>query len=541
MIYTIGFPQLFIRIIFLIVTFNPSTLCMMISRILSAGAAVLPLLAAGSDSGTPAGRPNVLFISIDDLRPELGCYGVKEIRTPNLDRLARAGVLFTRAYCQDAVSAPSRASVMTGYRPDKSMVWTLREKFRVQRPEVVTMPQYFKKYGYHTVSIGKIFHNHMPDSVSFDEPDLRPAAYLTKNMIDRDAESFYFDEEINRELDSVHLERLRKNPKAYAGGWAYGRATEIADCGDEELYDGAQTVLALETLKRLKDRDEPFYLALGYFRPHLPFVAPRKYWEMYDPDALPLAPNPYHPKNSPPMAPGGTYELGGCYDLEGRVDINAEKQPEEIARLLKHGYYASVSYVDACLGKLMKGLEEMGLAENTIIVIWGDHGWKLGENGGWCKQTNYQIDTRVPLLILAPGIQGKGQKCDRLTELVDLYPTVCDLAGLPVDPELQGTSLVPLLNHPDLLWKDHAFGQFQHALGQGRERKFYMGYSMTTERYHLVEWYLWDDLNKVKKEFAARELYDLKIDPQENNNVAAEPGYQNEVARLSEKLIKEWR
>jgi iduronate 2-sulfatase len=513
---------------------------MMLIRYLSAGAAILPLLAAGSNTDTPARKPNILFIAFDDLRPELGCYGVKNIQTPNLDRLARQGVMFTRAYCQDAVSAPSRASIMTGYRPDSSLVWTLREKFRIQRPDVVTMPQYFRKFGYHTVSIGKIFHNHMPDSVSFDEPDLRPAPYKTAEMVDRDAESFYYDEGINKELDSVHLARLAKNPKAYAGGWAYGRATEIADCQDDELYDGAQTDLALETLKRLKDRDEPFYLALGYFRPHLPFVAPRKYWELYDRNTIPMAPNPYHPKNSPPMAPGGTYELGGCYDLEGRVDINAEKQPDDIARLLKHGYYASVSYVDACFGKLMKGLEELGLADNTIIVIWGDHGWKLGENGGWCKQTNYQIDTRVPLIIRAPGMQGNGKECDRLAELVDLYPTLCDLAGLPAKSDLQGTSLVPLLKNPAIKWKDHTFSQFQHALGKGRTRTWYMGYSMTTERYHIVEWYVWDDINKERKEFAAREFYDLQEDPQENVNVAGEPQYKNLVASLSEKLNTEW-
>jgi len=519
---------------------NPLEHLTMIAKFFTVGAAILPLLAAGSSTADPAKKPNVLFISIDDLRPELGCYGVKEIHTPNFDRLARSGVLFTRTYCQTAVSAPSRASVMTGYRPDKSMVWTLREKFRLQRPDVVTMPQDFKKFGYHTVSIGKIFHNHMPDSASFDEPDLRPSEYRTAGMIDRDAESFYYDEDINRELDSVRAERLRKNPKAYAGGWAYGRATEIADCEDSELYDGAQTDLALETLKRLKSRSEPFYLALGYYRPHLPFVAPRKYWDLYDRNTLPVAPNPYYPKNSPPMAPGGTYELSGCYDIASRVDVNAEKQPEDIARLLKHGYYASVSYLDACLGKLMKGLEEMGLAENTIVVIWGDHGWKLGENGGWCKQTDYDIDNRVPLLILAPGIKGKGKNCNRLTELVDLYPTVCDLAGLPVDPGLQGTSMVPLLNDPLIKWKEHAFSQFQHALGAGKNRVFYMGYSMTTERYHLVEWYIWDDVNKVKKDFVARELYDQLADPQENINVADDPQNGEMIGLLSEKLNKGW-
>ena len=506
---------------------------------LSCGIALISASCTPKQSGTPE-KPNVLFISIDDLRPELGCYGVDEIQTPHLDKFATKGVTFTRAYCQTAACAPSRASIMTGLRPDSTRVWHLKDKFRQTIPDVLTMPQYFHKHGYYTVSMGKIFHNHMPDSISFDEPDLRPEEYRTKDMIDRDPESFYYDEAIKEELRQVRDQRLKKNPNAYAGGWGYGRAFEIADCEDHELYDGAQTDLAIETMKRLKEKEQPFFLALGYYRPHLPFVAPRKYWELYDRDKLSLAPNPFLPKNSPVMAMNSSYELSGCYDMKDVHHPSVKKQPEEMARKLKHGYYASVSYVDACVGKLLKGLDDLGLAENTIVVVWGDHGWKLGEHGSWCKQTNYNIDTRVPLLIYAPGIKGKGQKCDRLVELLDLFPTIGDLAGIEVESYLQGTSMVPLLNNPNLEWKEMAFSQFHRRPKVTPDGGRYMGYSMTTDSYHLVEWYVWDDDKGMRKEFMARELYNHRIDPEESENIAGYPENRDLVLRLSEKLKANW-
>ncbi len=301
-------------------------------------------------SQPPQERPNVLFIIVDDLRPELGCYGSSEIKTPHIDEFAQSALVFDRAYCQAAACAPSRASVMLGQRAETMRVWSLGEKFREINPEAVTMPQHFHKYGYHTVSMGKIFHNHMPDPISFDEPDLRPAEYLTPEMIDRDPESFYYDEELNKELALVRAERLKKNPQAYAGGWAYGRSWESSEAPDNAFYDGAQTDLALETLKRLKDNKQPFFFALGYYRPHLPFVAPKKYWDLYDREKLPLATNPFLPQDSPPMAINSAYELNGCYDLEYVKHPAVFQLPEETARLLKHGYYACVSYVDSVRG-----------------------------------------------------------------------------------------------------------------------------------------------------------------------------------------------
>ncbi len=478
---------------------------------------------------------------MDDLRPEIGCYGNTEIKTPHFDAFARRGTVFTRAYCQAAVCAPSRASVFTGLRPDSTRVWDLRGKFRKNLPDVVTIPQHFHKHGYYSVSMGKIFHNHMPDRVSFDEPDLRPAKYMTPEMIDREPESFYHDEELNRELAEVRQRRLKKNPNAYADGWAYGRSTESFDAPDNEFYDGAQTDLAIETMARLKESEEPFFLALGYYRPHLPFVAPTRFWELYDREKIPLAPNPFLPKDSPIMAMNSAYELKGCYDLEHVKHPSVDSLTESEARLLKHGYYASVSFVDACFGKLMQGLKDLGLDKNTIVVVWGDHGWKLGEHGSWCKQTNYNIDTRVPLLVHVPGQKTTGVPCERLVELVDLYPTVCDAAGIPIPANMEGTSFTPLLANPSQDWKNAAFSQFHRGPRVTPDKGDYMGLSMVTSRYHYVEWREWDDDQKSVGELSAVELYDLNTDPDENQNIADTNDGKRVVVELSATLKQGWR
>jgi len=508
-------------------------------RLTSAG--LLGALMTGCPVPSKNKRPNILFIAVDDLRPELGCYGNQEIKTPHFDRLAKEGMVFARAHCQAAACAPSRASLMTGLRPDSTRVWSLGEEFRKTIPDVVTMPQHFHKFGYYTVSLGKIFHNHMPDRVSFDEPDLRPAEYNTPQLIDRDPESFYYDEENKRDLARVREERLRKNPNAYAGGWAYGRSTECADAPDSVFYDGAQTDLALETMKRIKDKKQPFYMALGYYRPHLPFVAPKKYWDLYDRNGLSLASNPYLPENAPVMAADSNYELKACYDLEFVRHPSEFQMPEETARLLKHGYYASVSYVDACLGKLLAGLKELGLDKNTIVVAWGDHGYKLGEHNGWCKQTNYNIDTRVPLIIRGPGIPPEMKACEKLTELVDLYPTLCDLAGIEIPARMEGTSFKPLLNNPDLEWKSAVFSQYHRRPNVSPDKKRYMGYSMVTPRYHYVEWRSWDNDRKLAGELAAVELYDNRVDPEENVNIAAVPENVGILAEFAVQLRAGWR
>lgn len=506
-----------------------------------AAAAVLLVLFTCCGSQPPQERPNILFIIVDDLRPELGCYGSNEIKTPHIDEFAQGALVFNRAYCQAAACAPSRASVMLGQRAETMRVWSLGEKFREINPKAVTIPQHFHEYGYYTVSMGKIFHNHMPDPVSFDEPDLRPAEYMTSEMIDRDPESFYYDEELNRELALVRAERLKKNPNAYAGGWAYGRSTENSDAPDNAFYDGAQTDLALETLKRLKDKKQPFFFALGYYRPHLPFVAPKKYWDLYERDKISKAGNPFLPKDSPPMAMNSTYELKACYDLEYVQHPAVFQLEEETARLLKHGYYACVSYVDACVGRVMDEIRELGLDKNTIVVFWGDHGWKLGEHGSWCKQTNYNIDTRVPLLIRAPGYPSLGKQTDQLTELVDLFPTLCDMAGIDNPANMEGTSLKPLLENPEKALKSAVFSHYHQRPRSTLDGKRYMGYSMVTARYHYVEWFRWDDEKKVAFDQVGVELYDNLVDPDENVNIAGLPENAELIEELAQRLEAGWK
>lgn len=485
-------------------------------------------------------RPNVLFVIIDDLRPELSCFGVEGIKTPHLDQLAGEGMVFTRAYCQAAACAPSRASAMLGRRPDSTRVWSLGEKFREIDPDAVTMPMHFAAHGYHTVSMGKIFHNHMPDRVSFIEPDLRPAEYLTPEMIDRDPESFYVDEGLKAELAGVRAERIAKRPGRYAGGWAYGKSTEATEAPDDSFYDGAQTKLALDKLAELKDREEPFFMAVGYYRPHLPFSAPKRYWDLYDRDQIPEPSNPFLPAASPFMAMNSMYELRACYDLEETQTPHEALLDKATAKRLKHGYWACVSYIDACVGRLLDGLEAMDLDDDTIVVVWGDHGWKLGEHGSWCKQTNYLDDTRVPLLIRVPGRHAPGIATDRMVELVDLYPTLSELAGIAIRSDMEGDSFAPLLEDPGREWKPAAFSHYIRRPKNSPDKQRYMGRSMVTERYHYVEWRPWDQERKTAGELAAAELYDLEVDPDENVNIAGLEENAALVGELADHLQRGW-
>ncbi|MFY0644645.1 MAG: sulfatase [Bacteroidia bacterium] len=484
---------------------------------------------------------NVLFVSIDDLGPNLGVYNNEYIHSPVLDSFASQSTTFMQAFCQAAVCAPSRASLMTAIRPDSSHVWHLGDKFREINPDAVTMPQWFSKHGYYTVCIGKIFHNYMPDSSSWDEPDLRPAPYLKPEWLKRDGETFYVNEETQRKQKIKRDSVIALRPGYYADGWNNGPAWEWEDVHDSLYFDGAQTELALKTLDRLAQKNQPFYMALGYFRPHLPFAVPKKYWDLYDRNEIPLASNPYLPKASPVMAMNSMYELRG-YDGFSHIKHPSEFQMnEDTARILKQGYYASVSYVDAQFGKVLQRLKELGLDKNTIIVVWGDHGWKLGEHNGWCKQTNYNIDIHVPLIVYSPGEQNRGSKTDGITELIDMFPSLCELADIPAPSYAQGSSFVPLLTEPNKKWKTAAFSQFHRRPKVSADGKRYMGYSIRTDQYHYIEWYYWNHETKIKGELAATELYWLPEDPDENENVSNQEKYAEVKIELHEQLTKGWR
>jgi len=484
---------------------------------------------------------NILFVSIDDLGPNLGVYDNPHIVSPNIDAFAKQGMTFRNTYCQAAVCAPSRASLMSGLRPDSTRVWHLGDKFRELHPSLVMMPKHFNKNGYHSVCIGKIFHNYMPDSMSWDEPDLRPIQFNRPEWRGRDGETFYVNEETQKNQKIRRDFLVTKRPNYYADGWNNGPAWEMEDVHDSLYYDGAQTELAKRTLSRLSKGNKPFFLALGYFRPHLPFAVPKKYWDLYDKDSIPLASNPFIPENSPVMSMNSMYELRGYNGFKNLKHPAQNSMSEDTARILKQGYYASVSYIDAQFAKVLQHLKDLDLYDNTIIVVWGDHGWKLGEHNGWCKQTNYNIDIHVPLIVYSPNQSNPGNQTYGITELIDIFPSLCEMTGVKAPKYLQGTSFVPLIENPEREWKKAAFSQFHRRPKVTPDGKTYMGYSLKTLDYHYVEWYYWDHENKKKGDFVTSELYINKSDPDENKNVAKEDKYAKLVLLLSEQLKAGWK
>ncbi len=305
------------------------------------------------------------------------------------------------------------------------------------------------------------------------------------------------------------------------------QATEIVDTPDHQHIDGAIAAQAIDAMRRLAEQGKPFFLAAGFVRPHLPFVVPRKYWELYYRETIPLASNGFLPKSSPAFAMNTMYELRDYFDFDGTPSPRDGSLTIDQQRRLMHGYYASVSLIDSLVGQLTTELQTLGLEDNTIVVLWGDHGWKLGEHNSWCKQTNHEIDARVPLIIRDPRAAANGQKSPALVELLDVYPTLCELAGLPVSDHLEGRSMAPLLADPDQTWKQAAFSQFRRQ----NEKTPLMGYSMRTDRYRYIEWQ-----DRRTREVVARELYDHQADPQENTSLAEAPQHQNLTVRLSRQL-----
>lgn len=483
----------------------------------------------------PPDRPNVLFIAVDDLRPELGAYGNVDIQTPNIDRLAAGGISFTNAFVQQAVCNPSRASLLTGLRPDSIRVWDLHTEMRTSVPDVVTIPQYFAAHGYVTTAIGKIEHNVFPDTASWTIPKL----YVDGFPFDPDA--VYAGEEglaiqARRKARILASDRPYRNRDVFGHYYLKAQATEDPDVADNAYYDGAQTDLAVAKLGELAGDEDPFFFAVGYYRPHLPFNAPKRYWDLYDRNAIPIAANPRLPEGAPLMAINTMRELRGYTDFNHITHPQDGSLTEEESRRLKHGYYASVSYIDAQIGRLLDRLDELGIAENTIVVLWGDHGWKLGEHNGWAKMTNFEIDTRAPLIVRAPG-RAEGLHLDQLVEFVDIYPTLADLAGLPIPDHLQGTTAVPLMEMPEFPGKTAAFSQFlREGAWIAPDGVEYMGYSVRTDRYRYTAWMNWET-----KEFVAWELYDHETDPGENVNVVDRPDYADARVEMEARRVAGWR
>ena len=483
-------------------------------------------------------KPNILFIPIDDLRPDLGCYGNGIVKSPNIDKLASNGVVFNRAYCQEAVCTPSRTSLLTGLRPDSTQVWDLRTHFRETLSDIVTLPQFFKNNGYHTVGLGKTFHNTFQDSIAWNE-------YLHVDGFPFDPDAVYVNKEnliLQKELELKRLKAGKAKFDKYGFMYVKTISNEMGITDDDDVYyDGAQTTMAIKKMGELKDKDEPFFLSVGFYKPHLPFNAPKKYWDLYNRKDIPLASNQFPPKGSPDFAIHGDAELRGYSDRKDNLPEPDETPwDEDKQRELIHSYYACVSYVDAQVGRLMDELDRLGLKENTIVVLWGDHGWKLGEHNGWGKQTNYEIDTRVPLIVSGDKVTAKGTISNALTEFVDVYPTLCDVAGFNVPKYLHGKSLKPLLKNPNGKIKNAAYSQFLLGrFGPRKDRKQErMGYTVRTDHYRYVEWYNWNKENNTKGDFIARELFDHNKDPQENINIANNQENNSVVEEMSEELKK---
>jgi iduronate 2-sulfatase len=491
----------------------------LIPSLLVIGALGVPSFTSAAPAS--ANRPNILFIAVDDLRPEFAAYGKNYIKSPNIDRIARAGITFNRAYVQQAVCSPTRSSLLTGTRPDTTKVWDLVTHFRDALPNVVTLPQHFKNSGYFVQGMGKIYHGGFDDPPSWSVPWQTPKAATYGRP-----ENLAFNRGLaGVDPDGDPKQKGAKKKKEPTPKNSRGPAFEAGDVPDNYYQDGKVADLAVATLRDISQKQAPFFLAVGFIKPHLPFISPKKYWDLYDPAKIQLAPNKFRPKDAPDYAilPGG--------ELRNYKDIPEGSIPDDLARQLKHGYYAAISYTDAQVGKLLDELDRLGLARNTIVILWGDHGWKLGEHDAWCKHSNCENDTNGALLLSVPGMKHAGTRTNGLVEFVDVYPTLADLAGLPLPKHLEGVSFKPLLDNPQTAWKPAAFSQYPRPAGKVGYPL--MGYAMRTERYRFVVWVGRDDHSKID----AIELYDHQTDPQENTNVAKLPAN----AALVEKLMVQWR
>ncbi len=441
---------------------------------------------------------NVLFIVADDLRPTLGCYGDEIAITPNIDRLANKGVVFKNAYCQQSVCNPSRASVLTGLRPNENGVTDLVTHFRQKVPEAVTLTQAFMNNGYQAVGAGKIFHGtkDTQDDASWSEPP--------KFNISVKKDVYYLPE--NK-------------------GGAKASSYEFANVEDEAYDDGQISKEVIRLLREFKSSGQKFFLSAGFKKPHLPFCAPQKYLDMYKNIDFQNIADKERPENAPEIAFHQWQELRGYSDIPSTGSLSREKE-----QVLWRSYYACVSYVDVQIGKILDELSRLGLNENTIVVLWGDHGYHLGEQDLWCKSTNFELDDRIPLIISAPGISKEGVTSEAIVEAIDLYPTIIDLCSIKPAGNLSGKSLTSLLLNPDKKWNRVAYSQFCRPYkALSSKNATHMGYTVRTSNWRYTAWY---NLQNDSVEY--RELYDLSKYRVEKENLTG----INKYTKVEKKLTK---
>ena len=466
-----------------------------------------------------ADKPNVLLILVDDLKPAIGAYGDPIAKTPNIDAMARQGMRFELAYCNQAVCAPSRFTLMLGSHSTSTGLYGLGSQLRKVLPNAVTMPQFFALHGYRTESLGKVFHighGNYGDPVSF----------MTTHFHDKVIE--YLDPastggQLTREeafFTNQKLGQIRSLPR--------GAAFESPEVDDGEYADGRVAAEAVKRLQAAKQRREkegtPFFITVGFARPHLPFSAPKKYWDLFDPQALPMPQFQDLPADAPTVAGKRFGEISNYKPVPQRGDQTP--MSDELKRQLIHGYYASVAFVDAQIGKVTSELQRLELEENTIVVLWGDHGFHLGDLGIWTKHTNYEQANRIPIMFVAPGVTIPNSSSKQLAESVDIFPTLAELAGLPspTGPQpIDGVSLAPVLKDPSLRVRDHAF----HAYPRAK-----LGRAIRNERYRMVQW---KSLKNAQAD-VEYELYDYQRDPFETENLATK--FPNVVDELKEILAE---
>ncbi|XOV94062.1 MAG: sulfatase [Bacteroidota bacterium] len=432
-------------------------------------------------------QPNVLFIAVDDLRPELGSFGAKGVVSPNIDRLAAMGTIFPNAYCNIPVCGASRASILTGLRPTRNRFLSFDTNIDEQAPGIVTLPGHFRSNGYYTITNGKVAHIKGDCKGAWDE-EWRPKG---------PGRNYLLPENIG--LDSVEGQR--------------GYPWEKADVADSAYHDGQIALKAISDLKRLNEMDKPFFLAVGFKKPHLPFNAPSKYWDLYDPLKIGLADNPYKPENAPDEAMHNFGELRSYTGIPKEGPVS-----DSVAMILRHGYHACVSYTDSQIGLVLDELDRLGLTDNTIVILWGDHGWSLGEHGLWCKHCNFHNAINAPIIVAAPGFNG-GQKAHTKAEFVDMYPSLCELAGLPLPDHLQGESFVSVMRDPNHSHKNYAIS------------KWHSGLTIVKDDFHYTEWR--DEADSLY----ASMLYDHQKDPEENQNISGNESYQQVIDELSQEML----
>lgn len=455
-----------------------------------------------------AAPPNVLFIASDDMRPQLGCYGDATVKSPNLDALAQRGMLFQRSYVQQALCSPSRISMLSGRYPATTGIFEIGRTLRTTMPDITTLPQHFKNNGYHTRSLGKIYHVGIDDDASWTVPAWHSQKPRASPEIQQAVAKFMAE----ARAAGREIPRNGKGSRNNAIP-----AFEAVDCTDEELMDGDTAVNAVAQLKEhAKNPSQPFFLAVGFANPHVPWISPKKYWEQYDRTTFKLATNEFLPKDAPVFA------ATSGQDFRGYANVPEGDLPEPFKRECLHGYYAAISYVDAQVGRLLAALKETGLDKNTIVVFWSDHGYYMGEHTWWgAKHNNYEGATRNCLILATPEMKHAGAKTDALAQSVDLAPTLTELCGLPANSGFQGRSLKPVLDDPTTQVNDAAFSWYPKA--------GWLGTAMRTDKWRFVEW-------TKAGEAPVHELYNMEQDPQNNLNVAGKPENAQTIETLSKRL-----